>query len=143
MNKSLLITLILAINFQLGFAQNNHYTDNTEGVAYIIIPIDDFLAEDGIKEVKSIIDKKGLTGVRVSQFDIEEVRFGFYPYLIVRRFRDIDQANAFVDEIDENTKRLKAKSIIFTQSNYRLFLKKRDIQEYKAFVGATKKKEND
>ena len=112
----------------------NEYTKQTEGVFYVIIPMDKSLANKSIAETKQIIDQNGLLSVRGSKFEIEDVKLGQIFYLIVRRFNNQDSANSFIESINNNGWLSQLDSLVISQKNYRKFLKKRDLEEYRNFI---------
>jgi len=133
-NKVLAIVILLISNFQIGFSQDGAYLKGKEGIFYIMIPVEELLIEDGIKEVKEIMEQQGITGIRVGKYRIEDLQFGLYPYIIIRRFKDGSEAESFIKILNENGEIIKNLSIAISQLNYRKYLKRRDIEEYRIFA---------
>jgi len=75
-----------------------------------------------------------MTGIRVGKFRIEEIQFGLYPYIIIRRFKSGEEAELFIKTLNEEGEIVKYLSLSISQLNYRKFLKRRDIEEYRVFM---------
>jgi len=110
------------------------YSHDKSGLFYIVIPIDQTILDDNKVAIKNLIDKKGLLTIRVSTFKIKDIKGADFSYLIVRKFDDEDGAIAFVDAIKNDDGLNKFDPLIFTQGNYRKFLKKKDLAEYLVFL---------
>ena len=128
--------LFLFMNTATLFAQDSGYTPDTEGQFYIIMPMDDLTIDEGLEKIKNLKDEKDetLSKIRVTKFEIEEMRLGFFPYIIIRRFNDPAKADSFLKLIKEIPEFDNHYPLVILQMNYRRFLKRRDFEEYKLFA---------
>lgn len=141
----LIIPLLLLINYMSGQTDLNalneklkiesDYSDTDEGVFYVIIPLFRQDASTVEKRVAEYNDQKGKLDLRVKLFWIEEIYLGQTPLLIIRRFEGQAAALSYVEEINTQALLNEINGMPISQMNYRKFLKKRDIEAYKNFLG--------
>lgn len=142
-NLFFITILTLLLNSPLTYAQDKlpqleqiEYScdPSTQEIHYIILLVDEAKIDVAIKDVKKTIEEKGISQVQVKKFAIEDLKKGRTPYIIIRRFNSDSEAKSLIDKLVVQPNSEKYTPLTISQSNYRKFLRKRDIQGYITFI---------
>lgn len=146
LNRNLSILCLLLLSCTVGLAQKkdlsptervaamDSYTATMEGHFYVLVPMEESRLPEGEKEVKNLIDLKGLTELSVRPFRIQDIQLEPLSYLIIRRFANGAQAKAFLQLLKANTRCCQQTALPIAQKNYRKMLRRRDFEGYKLFL---------
>ncbi len=135
---SILLVVVSTVSFnafsQTGIDYSLDYAKETQGPFYILIDPNG-IELDEIKTSLSVLnDQPEFGSVRISDLSIKDTDLEKVAILVVRRFQNEVEVNAYVELMNSKSLVEDAEALIISQKNYRKFLKKLDIQEYKDFI---------
>lgn len=143
----IIATLLICSFTSLSQSENNkkvqkkmesvlEYSKDKEGIFYVIIPVDEVLAEGTKEEIKTFNVQNGFSTLRMTSFWIDNQKTERTWVITLRRFDNEREAIEYIKLIKEtyNYKVIKYNAVQISLNNYRTFLKRRDLNEYINFI---------
>ncbi|MEM1323070.1 MAG: hypothetical protein AAGG75_22590 [Bacteroidota bacterium] len=144
--KLLGTVLLLIIQCNMGYAQQendsiekrlealSNYSNDPDQVYYILLLSEKTTIEEKTTHLDQLMAQYVSNSLSTKKFEIPDVNLGPLPYIIIRRFNTEKQATVFIATIKGDASIDDYEALVISQTNYRKFLKKKSIQEYRNFI---------
>ena len=141
MKKVLILLVVMLATASSVLSQSGMELDSSSDyvyepgeIFYIIIQIDQLQIEEIKTELEELKDQPEFELTKVSKLPIKDMTYGDITILVVRRFQNFIYAEYYVEIINKKSIMGINEALIISQINYRKFLKKQDLEEYKNFI---------
>jgi hypothetical protein len=110
------------------------YQKDSNGLYYVLIPVSESLIDQTKGELEAFNTQRGLAEKRITRLKMEDGKNGIINLLVIRRFENKVETEAYVQTLHENTLFSKHNAMAISGLNYRTLLMKKDLATYRAFI---------